>query len=1675
MGQWQSHAWIQQIRQLFQRPWLPLLLGIIGTIAVFGLWHQLSIKETDQIQHIVQEEGRLVETVINREMVSRMQALERMVERWQAKQGTPKSLWDLDASAYLRDLSGFQAIEWVDPSFQVRWIRPIEGNEDAQNLDLTQDAHRYQALRIARDLRQPFVTNTLTLVQGGKGFFANFPIFVGERFDGFIVGVFWESFLFDSILLVPEGFHVRIYDRRELIYNSGGNPQTPFQTTFTIEAYGVDWQVEVFPTPTFVNGQRSRLLRVVLWGGFIGAWTLALVAHLAQKAVRQAQKTQIINQQLEHEIEHRQETEINLRQSEERLQLALEASAEAWWDWNMKTGVVNRSPQYLKLLGYEVGEFPDIVNSWETSIHPDDFAGMMERLTDHLQDGSVPYSCEYRIRTKSGEWQWISDYGKVVARDVANQPLRMIGTFRDIADRKRAESALAESQQRYQNLIENSPDIIERFDLQLRHLYVSPVLTKLTGLPTEAFLGKTCRDLGMDENMIKTWETAAARLLETGQKQVIEFATLTLEGMRSFEMAIAPEMTNVGTISSILCISRDITERKQTETALRQSEEKFRVLVTQSPVGILQTDAQGRCVYVNPRWTEMTGLAFQSAMGDGWIQALHPENREKIFQEWVQATQADRPFNLEYRFQKPDGTVLWVSGQTIAVRNDQGEVIRYFGTVMDITARKEAEATKQALIESIPDFLVRMRRDGVQLEVLNRGNIQMLQSDIRDVPGTHITKVLPSTIAEERLELTQQALASGTIQTQEYQFEVNGTVVYEEARIAPLGVDEVLVVVRDITERYRAEQALRESEEKFRQLAENIHQVFFILSVEGDMLYISPAYEQVWQRSRASLYANPHSWLESIHPDDQEKITATLHNQIALKQAFHETYRIVRQDGEIRWITSHSFPLRDETGTVVRFTGIAEDITQQKQAEAALRQSEATKQAIIEAIPDLLIRMQPDGTYLDFISNSEFNLIQPTLIRKNASLDEVLPPDLAQIRLYHTQRALQSGSTAIYDQEIVIEGKQRYEEVRIVPLQENEVLVMIRDITDRKQAETDLKHQKEMLQTIVNHIPVMIALFNADGRIGFVNPEFETVLGWSLEEWQQRDALLDCYPDPVDYQTAIAHMTAANGRWQDFTTRTKTGQVIETSWTNVHLSDGSNLGIGQDISDRKRKELALQQAMESAEAANLAKSMFLANMSHELRTPLNVILGFAQVMTHDPSLTPNQLQDLRTIRRSGDHLLSLINDVLDLSKIEAGHASLDKTGIDLISMLHSLRSMMTERANAKHLQLIFEIAPEVPPFIIADEQKLRQVLLNLLSNAIKFTSQGSVILRANVDGQAREPQQSLTLQFEVSDTGIGIPPEEQTMIFDAFVQAEAGKKSVSGTGLGLTISRKLLELMDGTITVQSRPNVGSTFICRVPVRSTSGVNIQPEQHDRTVIGLVPGQPHYRILVVDDQRENRLLMVRLLSQLGLVVREATNGHEAVQTWQDWQPDLIWMDIRMPGMDGYEATRWIREYEQSVSHAATPSPTIIIALTAQASQSDRTLALAAGCNDYISKPIREETLFLKLSEYLGLKYVYAALDTPSDLPSTVSSEIDPIASSILLSPDLVDHLPTAWLQTLDNAARCGNDLAIVELTTQLPPELASLSHYLTDLANKFQFEHIIDWVSHHSPGGIDGDSA
>ncbi|MDJ0676201.1 MAG: ATP-binding protein [Calothrix sp. MO_167.B42] len=466
----------------------------------------------------------------------------------------------------------------------------------------------------------------------------------------------------------------------------------------------------------------------------------------------------------------------------------------------------------------------------------------------------------------------------------------------------------------------------------------------------------------------------------------------------------------------------------------------------------------------------------------------------------------------------------------------------------------------------------------------------------------------------------------------------------------------------------------------------------------------------------------------------------------------------------------------------------------------------------------------------------------------------------------------------------------------------------------------------------------------------------------------------------------------------------------------------------------------LEAKAQEAETANHAKSEFLANMSHELRTPLNAILGFAQLMQRDKMLSSEQRNSLATINRSGEHLLSLINDVLDMSKIEARRTVLSSEPFNLHLLLQTLQEMFQLRAAAKGLFLQFDLDSNLPRCIIADEGKLRQVLINLLSNAIKFTETGGVTLRVVFKSLHS------CLNFDIEDTGKGIAPEEIEQIFDPFVQTASGIQARDGTGLGLAISRQFVQLMGGDIYPTSILKKGSTFSFDMEI-SLPQTPAQTCQEKKRVLKIAPSQPNYRILVVDDRLENRDLLAKLLNTVGFDIHTASNGVEAIDIWQVWEPHLIWMDMRMAVMDGYAATRHIKAKSAN-------NQTVVIALTASAFEEQQSEIFAAGCDDLVRKPFREEVIFEKMSQYLGVEYIYES-------DSGESEQKLPVNSTIELTVEELHIMSPQWIASLHQAALEVDADLVLQIIEQIPPQHQTLAEKLTQLTLQYDFDAIIEF--------------
>ncbi len=630
-----------------------------------------------------------------------------------------------------------------------------------------------------------------------------------------------------------------------------------------------------------------------------------------------------------------------------------------------------------------------------------------------------------------------------------------------------------------------------------------------------------------------------------------------------------------------------------------------------------------------------------------------------------------------------------------------------------------------------------------------------------------------------------------------------------------------------------------------------------------------------------------------------------------------------------------------------------------------------------------------------------------------------------------------------------------------------------------------VSESEERYRRLVELSPDLIGISVA-GRIAFLNMAGARMMGAARPE--------DVYGQRI---LSFVHPRYRRQAHETIMQIMRTGQpmpLTEETWQRV---DGTPISIevtairtiyrnepavqivAHDISDRLRVEQELRDAKAASEAAaaaaqaaNQAKSAFLASMSHEIRTPMNAILGFAQLIARDAALAPAQQENLALIRRSGEHLMTLINDILSMSKIEAGRVSLQEAPFDLHRLLKSLAEMFQEKANGKGLALSAQWSPAVPRSAVGDEGKLRQVLINLVGNGVKFTARGSVALRADaipLDGEAG----AWRIRFAVEDTGVGIAAEELPSLFEPFTQTESGRRAQEGTGLGLAISREFVRLMGGDIAVRSAPGRGSCFEFELSMRAADAPgDLPPVEPTRRLARLAPGQPAQRVLVVDDDAQNRRVLLSLLASIDpapdapvIETREADNGRQAVEVWEDWLPHLVFMDIRMPEMDGRRATHLIKSRLAARRQADHAPNTIVVALTAGAFDEERATTYADGCDDFVRKPFRVEQVFDILRRHLGLRFENPPDESAQAAPDARRADdagLDRLRASL-------GRCPPALVAELRRAVELGDLARVGAISQRLGPGERGLSARLAEWSENYDQEKLLSlFRDDDSPG-------
>lgn len=723
-----------------------------------------------------------------------------------------------------------------------------------------------------------------------------------------------------------------------------------------------------------------------------------------------------------------------------------------------------------------------------------------------------------------------------------------------------------------------------------------------------------------------------------------------------------------------------------------------------------------------------------------------------------------------------------------------------------------------------------------------------------------------------------------------------------------------------------------------------------------------------------------------------------------------------------------------------------------------VRSSSSALESICSTVPDLIFlgTTLPSTDVYEFccrLKEGELTCDVPVIFIS------ALETGIDRVRVFESD-GVDFVSQPFHDKEVLVRVKTHMDLRRAQTRIEKQNVLLEQWNAERIKAEQALQECDQRLQSIVDNAAAIIYVKDAHGRYTMINRKYELLF----------HVKRDVFIGKTDYD--IFSKEAADIYRKNDLLVTKTGRAIQVE-EDVSHDDGVHsyisikfplqnvkgknyavCGISSDITLRKQAELFAHQAKEAAESANRAKSVFLANMSHELRTPLNAILGFSQLMQRDASMSANSKKHLFTISHSGEHLLSLVNNVLEVSQIEAGRTSLNRATFDLCYVLENIIDMFWMPASQNGVRFRVEMQNDVPRYLVGDESKVRQILINLIGNSVKFTEEGRITLHVSVvSGQLSTLGTSnlgaRTILFEVEDTGVGITPKEMHKLFQPFEQTLSGKAK-GGTGLGLMISREYARLIGGDLTARSEPGVGSVFCFSFRCEEGSEKNVASANDARRVMGLAEGTREITILIVDDKEESRTFLAELLTLVGFRTCEALNGAKALAVFKKEAPDLVLMDMHMPVMDGYKATRRMK-----AANANRKTP--VIAVSASALDEQRNEILESGADELICKPFKDNELLAAIGRLLGVTYRYD--DELSVPPANIKHVLPPPAHLAKLPDELRDDLREALLAL--NVRTIRN--AIEHISAVNRP----VGEALERLEKGFQFERMFDLLEKESP--------
>ncbi len=1258
-----------------------------------------------------------------------------------------------------------------------------------------------------------------------------------------------------------------------------------------------------------------------------------------------------------------------MQESTEQFRLLFNAAPLGYQSLDFDGNFIEINQQWIDTLGYKRDE---VIGKWFGDFLTPAFKdGFRERFLVFKAQGHIHSTVE--MVHKNGSVLFIAFDGKI-GYDSNGEFKQTHCILQDITEKTRAEKALRESEAEYRNLIAISP-VAMGIIHDWKTIYFNPAAVQLFGAKTEnELLGKHIFELIHPDFHELAIENAKL-LSEKGYVNIQEQKYIKLDGS-ILEVETQAQTIRFNEDTATLVVMNDITERKKAEAALRESEIQYRNLANSGSALIWTSGLDKLCNYFNDPWLKFTGRTLQQEMGNGWTEGVHPDDFDRCLETYVTAFDKNEPFEMEYRLRHSSGEYRWLLDIGTPNFNSRGVFVGYIGHCFDITGRKQAEEELRKneeryrlLADNVPDIIYSLNKAG-EISTINSPALERFGYSLQDSIGSPFLNfvhpedheiVINSFIQaqQEQRKLTQGlkfriAAKNGVV----YWFELNSKAHYDsEGRYT--GEDGVL---REITARKLAEDAVRKSEESLAITLHSIGDGVISTDIDGLIVNINPVAEKLCGWDLKDALGKPLPEVFTIINAETRQTVANPVKKVlesgAIVGLANHTVLISREGIEYQ-IADSAAPIRNKDGKISGVVLVFSDVTERYAVEMALKESEERFKALHNASFGG-IAIHDKGKILE----CNLGLSEMT----GYSYDELVGMDGLMLIAPDSRDLVLNNILASYEKPYEAIGMRKNGELfpllieaRNVPYKGKSArTVEFRDITESKQAEEALSKSESEFRLLAESMPQIVWITRSDGWNIFFNQQWVDYTGLSLEESYGHGWNKPFHPDDQE---------RAWDAWQNATTNLATYSLEcrlrrfdgEYKWWLVRGvpvldADGSVLkwfGTCTDIDELKISEENLETAKLHAEESDRLKSAFLANMSHEIRTPMNGILGFAELLKK-PDLTGEEQQDyIRIIEKSGTRMLNIINDIVDISKIEAGLMKLDLKESNINEQIEYIYTFFKPEVEAKGMKLKFNTPlPALEATITTDREKVYAILTNLVKNAIKFTNRGSIEF-----GYFRKDDY---LEFYVKDTGIGIPKDRQEAIFERFIQADiTDKMARQGAGLGLSITRAYVEMLGGKIWVESVEGSGSTFYFTLPYSAHPAKEIVVQQY--TTSNKTDQIRKLKILIAEDDEVSELLLDNSVKMFGKEILKARTGIEAFEVCKkNPDTDLVLMDIQMPEMNGYEATRKIREFNKEV---------VIIAQTAYGQSGDREKAIEAGCNDYIAKPIGQNDLIALIQKYFG----------------------------------------------------------------------------------------------------------